>query len=231
MAPQCDCSKTQTSDTLAVGTISDTTSSFLTQWHRQSSKQRCKGGQDWGYLVWWRCRWSCSGHCTDRWLHRWHRRQRARAARWAHWPQHAAPPTCRARGSAAGITRPYITPKELRAKQTPHLASGELLSKCVDGFLPWKLDSHCKNCGPSLLHLHGRHCSTALGLSIRNDDQDLGDSQVPATRESLMENVFQSPTSFCAATSRDKGDNIAKAEIKLLLLLLNLPVDFQISIL
>lgn len=45
-----------------------------------------------------------------------------------------------------------------------------------------------------------------------------------------MENVFQSPTSFCAATSRDKGDNIAKAEIKLLLLL-NLPVDFQISIL
>lgn len=122
-------------------------------------------------------------------------------------------------------------PQRTESKTTPHLASGELLSKYVDGFLPWKLDSHCKNCGPSLLHLHGRHCSTALGLSIRNDDQDLGDSQVPATRESLMENVFQSPTSFCAATSRDKGDNIAKAEIKLLLLLLNLPVDFQISIL
>lgn len=43
-APQCDCSKTRTSDTLAIGTISDTTSSFLTQWHRQSSKQRCEGG-------------------------------------------------------------------------------------------------------------------------------------------------------------------------------------------
>lgn len=132
--------------------------------------------------------------------------------------------------SAAGITRPYVTPKELSTK--PHtwlLGNWAFISKCVEGFLPWKLDSRCKNCCPSLLHLHGRHCGTALGLPIRNDDQDLGDSRVPATRESLMENVFQSPTSLCAATSRDKGDNMGKPEIKLLLLL-NLPLDFQISI-
>lgn len=44
MASQCDRSKTRTSDTLALGTISGTILSFLTQWGGQRSKQRCKEG-------------------------------------------------------------------------------------------------------------------------------------------------------------------------------------------
>lgn len=108
----------------------------------------------------------------------------------------------------------YLAQDHPSLTRTCHLPSWASISHSVESFLPWKLDSHCKNCDVSLLHLHCRHCGTALGLSIRNDDQDFRDARVSATRESLAENVLQSLTCLCAPTSRKKGEKTRKAEIR-----------------
>lgn len=83
-----------------------------------------------------------------------------------------------------------------------------------------RLDSHCENGDPSLLQLRGKRCGTFTGLSIRNDEQDLRDGRVSATREALAENAFQSLFDIFFPISREKRDKIGKAEIELFLSLL-----------